>query len=294
MSITESKLKVEIVPETPGFGAVVVGVDAREPLGDELVATLKEAVLHYKVLFFRAQHLSRSEHVALAAQFGETFFNKSKYPNAYDEEGLANVSVVPNFHADVMYRPESPSFSFLQMLELPEVGGDTVWVDLVASYLDLSQQFREFLETLTVMQGVRDYDLSDDELRLEFKQRKGKDLTLDEIRELREELAPWEAPLVRVIPENGVKNYWIAPAVTRMIKGLSKEESDAVLGVLFRHQMQPKYVYRWRWGAGDIAFWDQRTTLHCGMTDYGTVKRHGNRISIVPNRPIGIVSPPSS
>lgn len=173
----------------------------------------------------------------MAAQFGETYFNNSKYPNAYDEEGIANVSVVPNFYVDAMYRPletkpEVP-FSFLQMLEIPDIGGDTSWVDLAASYQDLSEKLRGILETLTVMQGVRDCDLSDDELRLELNRRKGKDLTPEEIRELREELPPWEAPLVRVIPENGVENYWIAPAVTRSINALNKEESDALPGYCF-------------------------------------------------------------
>jgi taurine dioxygenase len=57
---------------------------------------------------------------------------------------------------------------------------------------------------------------------------------------------------------------------------------------LFNHQMQPIYAYRWQWHAGDLAFWDQRTTLHRGMHDYGDDRRHGNRVSIGPNSPIPV------
>jgi alpha-ketoglutarate-dependent taurine dioxygenase len=49
MSLTESKLKVQIVQETQGLGAVVVGVDTRDPLGAELIHMLKEAILRCKV-----------------------------------------------------------------------------------------------------------------------------------------------------------------------------------------------------------------------------------------------------
>ena len=33
-----------------------------------------------------------------------------------------------------MYREDQPAFAMLQMLELPSVGGDTMWADLAASY----------------------------------------------------------------------------------------------------------------------------------------------------------------
>lgn len=288
MSQLAIETEFRIRPRRQNFAAVVEGVNAKEPLTGSVVQAIKDALLKYKVVFFKTQNLTREEHIAFAAQFGVTYFNESKYPNPYDEEGVANVSVVPHFHADVMYHSEGPAFSILRMIEVPEVGGNTMWLDLVSSYRDLSPMLRSFLETLTVEQGVRDYDLSDEELNQHFKQRRGKDLNADELREMREELAPWEAPMVRLIPETNESNYWIAPSVTRAVKGMTKGESEMLLPFLFQHLMQPKYLFAWNWDAGDIAFWDQRTTLHCGMNDYGAANRHGNRISIVPNKPIRV------
>lgn len=284
---TATDVGLRIVPETPTFGAVIEGVRAKEPLSDEVVETLKAALTRYKVIFFRGLHLSRDEHLAFASHFGEVWKNPSGFVD-YEDDGVSGVTVVLGFHADAMYLPQSPSFSMLRMLELPEVGGDTIWLDLVSSYADMSEQFRGFLETLTVFQGQKAFDLTDDELGREYKRRTGLEIDAEGVKRIRASLTPWEAPLVRVIPETGVKNYWVSAQHTRGIKGLSKEESDAVLGVLFRHQVQPKYVYRWRWQVGDLAFWDHRTTLHSGVADFGSEKRYAQRVSVANNQPIGV------
>lgn len=281
-----SHLQVRIVPETPQLGAVVEGVNCKEPQSDEVVKILTEALLRYKVLFFRAQHLSPPQQQAFALNFGPPSPNPLRFLRPYDEEGLSDVTVVPHFHADMMYLTEGPSFSLLQMLELPPVGGDTMWADLVASYADLSQPMKDFLEPLVAINGRKTYFMGDDDLRKSHKRQYGEELDAEQLRKLREYLAPCENPVVRVIPETGAKNYWVSEEHTLSIKGLSKQESDAILTMLFRHQLQPRYVYRWRWGVGDLALWDQRTTLHSGIADYGDQKRFAQRQSVGTNRPV--------
>lgn len=277
---------VRIIPQTPRLGALVEGVDPRRPLGDEVVERLKAALFEYKVLFFRELHLTREEHIAFATRFGDVWKNPSGFLK-YSDDGIGDIVVVEGFHADAMYLPSAPAFSMLRMLELPEVGGDTIWADLVSSYADLSETFREFLETLTVYQRQQIYDLPDEDFARAIRSNRSVELSKEELSEIRRSLAPSEAPLVRVIPETGAKNYWISAQDTQSIKGLSREESDAVLGVLFRHQLQPQYIYRWRWLVGDLAFWDNRTTLHSGIADYGNEKRSAQRVSVHDNRPLG-------
>lgn len=277
---------MRIKPETPSIGAVVEGVDGKHTLSQSHIDDLNDALLQYKVLFFRGLNLSREEHLEFAAQLGDPYVNPSGFISEYDDEGVANVTVVPNFHADVMYLTQGPLFSMLRMAEMPSVGGDTMWTDLVASYNDLSESFREFLETLVVLQASDAFYFSDEMFALDYKMRHRQNLTGEQIAELRTALAPWECPLVRLIPETGMKNYWVAPRITRSIKGMSEAESRTILSLLFEHQLQPRYVYRWRWAVGDLAFWDHRTTLHCGMPDFGTQKRRGYRVSIGINSPI--------
>jgi len=277
--------QIRISPETPTLGAVVEGVDAKEPLSSEVVKVLTDAILKYKVLFFRAQHLNPQQHQAFALNFGAPMVNPLRFLQPYDEEGLADVSVVPHFHADLMYLSEGPSFSMLQMHQLPTVGGDTMWADLVQSYNELSQPMRDLIEPLTAINGRKTYFLPDEELLAAHKRGYGEDLNPEQLKQLRSYLAPCENPIVRVIPETGQKNYWVSREHTQKIKELSKPESDAILGLLFQHQLQPRFVYRWKWGVGDIAFWDQRTTLHSGIADFGSERRFGQRQSVGPNRP---------
>jgi taurine dioxygenase len=99
--------------------------------------------------------------------------------------------------------------------------------------------------------------------------------------------------MVRFIPETGKKNYWVCEAFTRSIDGLAADESKAILDLLFRHQLQPRYVIRWHWEKGDIAFWDHRTTLHSGIADYGSAYRHGVRATVGGGRPIAASAAPA-
>ena len=281
-------LGISIHPETPTLGAVVEGVNGKEPLSAEVVSLLHDALMRYKVLFFRNQHLSNQEHQAFTCSFGAPFANPARFLAEYDEEGLTNVSVVPHFHADLMYQKQGPSFSMLQMHVKPAVGGDTMWADLVSSYKELSPTMREFLEGLTAINGRRTYYWSDERLHAYHFEHYGEDLSAEQMVQLREYLAPNENPVVRVIPETGERVYWVSAEHTQRIKELSDQESDALLEMLFAHQLQPRFVYRFKWNVGDIAFWDHRTTLHSGIADFGAQKRHGQRQSVALNVPISV------
>lgn len=283
---------VSLSPITPRFGAVVEGLNAREPLSPDVVASLKEAILQYKVLFLREQHLTPTEQFALAANFGEPYEGRAgRFSRDYEEGGLSTVTVVPHFHADIMYGKEGPSFSMLQMLELPDLGGNTMWADLVSSYETLSEPVKTMLESLEASYVMPNFYLSDDDLAASHKRQYGEDLEPEKLRALRDFMRPNTHPVVRVIPETGKKNYWVSEQHTERIVGVSKWESEAILGLLFRHQLRPEFVIRWSWSVGDIAFWDHRTTLHSGVFDYDrSQKRRGQRASVGPNEPLGVGS----
>lgn len=290
-STFEIATRVTLAPITPRFGAVVEGVNAKESLSFDVIASLKEAVLKYKVLFFREQNLTSQEQFAFAGNFGGPYEGRAgRFTRDYEEGGLSTVTLVPHFHADIMYGQEGPSFSMLQMLELPDLGGDTMWADLVSSYETLSPPIKDLVESLQASSVMPNYYLSNEDLAASHKTQYGEDLTPDKLQALRDFMRPNPHPIVRVIPETGQKNYWVSEQHTERILGLSKWESDAILGLLFRHQLRPEFVIRWSWSVGDIAFWDHRTTLHSGVKDYGAQKRRGQRASVGPNEPVGVRS----
>jgi taurine dioxygenase len=93
--------------------------------------------------------------------------------------------------------------------------------------------------------------------------------------------------VVRRLPETGNKHYWVSAQHTTRIAGVLKDESDAILGLIFKQQLKPEFVIRWRWTVGDIAFWDHRTTLHAGVNDYDrSESRRGRRANIGSAKPV--------
>jgi taurine dioxygenase len=66
---------------------------------------------------------------------------------------------------------------------------------------------------------------------------------------------------------------------------LPKEESDVLLGFLFKHIAKPEYTVRWHWQVNDIAFWDNRSTQHYATNDYGQAYRIMQRATILGDKP---------
>ena len=47
------------------------------------------------------------------------------------------------------------------------------------------------------------------------------------------------------------KYYFASAQHTARIQNLSKEESDALLNLIFAQQLKPEFVIRWNWTLGD-------------------------------------------
>lgn len=262
-------------PITPNFGVVVRDVDLSAPLAAELVNEVRSLLLGTRVVIFPDQNLDHAQHEVVAHAFGTPRYDPlEQVVDGYP--GLSELDNVPVWHADWMHQPTPPSFSILQMTRVPPIGGDTLFADLVSSYESLSPSLRGFLERLTVEQGLSESNAGG--LERSYLERHGADTA--EYEDVRRRLRSSRQPLVRYIPETEQVNYWICQLYTRRICELGADESDALLRMLFQHQLAPEYVIRWKWHPGDVIMWDQRTTLHRGVRDYGDVRRHGSRASI--------------
>ena len=132
---------------TDTIGADVVGVDLSAPLSDAEVAELDRAVAEHGVLFFHDQHLAPEGHVAFGARFGELHLHPYERnlggdlepvivldSENYRDRGGASVP----WHADATFERRPPRGSVLRAVELPEVGGDTLWASTYAAYDALS------------------------------------------------------------------------------------------------------------------------------------------------------------
>ena len=66
-----------IRPLQPTIGAEISGVDLTRPLSDAERDQIKAAILTYKVVFFRDQHLDQDQHAAFARRFGPLYTHPS-------------------------------------------------------------------------------------------------------------------------------------------------------------------------------------------------------------------------
>jgi taurine dioxygenase len=94
-----------------------------------------------------------------------------------------------------------------------------------------------------------------------------------------------EHPVVRTHPVTGRKALYVNRNFTTRIVGLKKNESDALLEMLYRHGETPEFQCRFAWQPNSIAFWDNRAAQHHAMWDYFPHKRLGYRVTVKGDKP---------
>jgi taurine dioxygenase len=97
-------------------------------------------------------------------------------------------------------------------------------------------------------------------------------------------------PVVRTHPETGECSLFVNPLFTDKVDGLRRHESDVLLGLLYEAAAAPEGLVRWKWEAGDVAFWDNRCTMHYALLDFGTDRRRMLRVALEGERPVGVSS----
>jgi len=267
---------------SPTIGAEIGGVRIGGDIDDELRAELRRALLEWKVLVFRDQHIERKDQRAFAELWGELEshpFFKYTQPGqteadvatlAKDASSWGNEN---NWHNDVTWHT-NPSFAaVLRAVEIPPVGGDTLWSDTGLAYDLLPDDLRERIDPLV---AEHDWITS-------F----GMQMTPEQRDLLRPEFPPVQHPVVRVIPETGRKVLFVNMIFTQKIVGLDAQESDALLTTLYRHCMRPEFQVRLRWQPDTVVMWDNRSCQHYASSDYFPQRRVMDRISIVGDVPVG-------
>ena len=270
-------------PLSGALGAVIEGVDLRDP--DLDFDAIRSALLEHEVVFFPGVDLSEDEHLALGRRFGTpSIYPVARLMGATEptmtviEDGPDSPNVADAWHTDVTWMAEPPAYALLHM-ELPcERGGDTLWASATRAYEALSPSMREFLGGLTVVHDNEGF------LR-NFAVKTG-DPEHDLIRKLRAEYPPVEHPLVRTHPETAKKALLYAGRFVRRVVELSEAESAAVLAFVGDHVKDPSLHCRWHWSKGDLAIWDERSTLHRAAADHWPQRRIIRRLEIDGDRPV--------
>lgn len=268
------------------IGAVVHGVDlgvaARD---DELIKEIRALLLRHRVIFFRDQDISRADHVAFARRFGEL----EDHPVAGsdpDHPGLVRIYKSPDtpndryenaFHCDATWRQNPPFGCVLRCVETPEVGGDTIWVNMVEAYDRLPADIKQKIEGLRARHSIE----------ASF----GAAMPIEKRLALHAQFPDAEHPVVRTHPETREKVLFVnaftthftnfhTPANVRFGQDQAPGASQ-LLNYLISQAAIPEYQVRWRWKKNTVAFWDNRSTQHYAVMDYPPCHRKMERAGIV-------------
>jgi taurine dioxygenase len=263
-------------PLTPVIGAELLGIDLAQPLSDAVIGEVRRALLQYKVIFFRDQSITRAQHIAFARRFGELEIHPATPKDQDDREvlriehGPGNKGRENNWHSDVTWREKPSLGSILRAIEVPPVGGDTLFSDMVAAYEGLSPEMQRFAASLTAVHDIARV----------FGKRLGKSAE-----ELHAQYPPMQHPVIRTHPETGKQLIYVNTGFTSRIEGLSKTESDWLLDHLYKQAAIPEYQCRFRWAPGSIAFWDNRACQHYAASDYYPAVRIMERVTVAGDKP---------
>ena len=146
--------RIALTPCAATLGAVVSEVDLSRPLDDGLFGELDRALLEWKVLFFRDQAIDAAAQATFAQHWGPLLDDQlipshrdNPVENVVVFERNAQVRGLENgWHCDGSFRSEIPMGTVLRAIEVPEVGGDTLFADMAAAYDNLSQDLQKMLE----------------------------------------------------------------------------------------------------------------------------------------------------
>ena len=274
------------------LGAEVSGVDLTQPLQEPVKAAIRQAWLKHQVLVFPEQELGAKKLAAFGMMFGELDTHLAAVD--YMHPDSPGVYLITNrkirgqpsetrdtgrlWHSDHSFTTRPTMATLLHCIDIPEVGGNTLFANMYMAYDALSDTMKRTLESLEAVHSFGHYVSINPHL-----QKRNKEQTETHVKRT----PPVVHPIVRAHPENGRKALYVSEGYTSHIAGMTREESRGLLEFLFRHSVRPEFTYRHAWTRKELLMWDNRCVLHLAPADYSHEDtRHMHRVTVL-GTPLG-------
>ena len=267
-------MKIEQV--TPAIGAEISDISLNN-LSEKDFDAIYEALIEHKVIFFRDQDLTPEAHLNFAKSFGEPEPPHPIYPSI---EGYENITLLKSgagskpdandWHKDMTFKANPPFTSILHAVQVPAVGGDTMWSNTNTAYKALPKMWQDYLAD---KEAIHDIGTFRNDLYL-----KG---GIEAVNNGLKNTGSAVHKIVSTHPVTGLKYLNINQSFTRHIMGEVQGESDRILQFLYQHMAKPEFQVRLRWRNNTVAMWDNRITHHYAICDYLPNVRHMQRVTVL-------------
>jgi taurine dioxygenase len=288
ISAESLKSSPRVEPVAPALGAEISNISLANAVeDDDLFAEIRQLLLRYRVLFFRDQDISPATHIAFARRFGplEDHPVAPSHPD-HPELLLLNRDTKHSYentwHCDATWRAKPPFGAVLRCVVCPEVGGDTIWANMVLAYERLPRHIQDRIANLRAKHSIEH----------SF----GGGMPSEDRAALSEMYPMVEHPVVRTHPETNEKVLFVNQGFTTHFVNFHNTEdvrygqdftieANNLLNYLIRQAEIPEYQVRLRWRPNTIAIWDNRATQHYAIHDFYPAERKMMRATIVGDRP---------
>jgi taurine dioxygenase len=261
-----------------GFiGAEITNVDLKQPITDEIADTFRRLLPEHQVLRIRNQFLTLDEQKRFTSIFGSLMTLPYVRALAEDDKVIAVLKEASEinkgvfggeWHSDFSFLENPPAGSVLSAVEIPEIGGDTLWASQVAAYQSLPKDLKDFVTGRDAIHvgapyGVKHAPPANKKANASIQMTRGDP---DADREIRH-------PAVITDPQTGTRSLFLNPIYTTRFEDMSEEESSPILQEIYKHCTRPDFSCRLHWQAGDMVVWDNRLCLHYATNDYDGARR---------------------
>jgi alpha-ketoglutarate-dependent taurine dioxygenase len=289
---------IEARPLAAAMGAEICGATLAT-LSDAQFQEIRSALFRHKMIYFRRQQLSHAEHEAFSLRFGpfaEDAYtsgvpgHRDVHPLIKEADDGSKMVFGEGWHTDSPFLPEPPAITMLYAVQIPSLGGDTIWANSALAYASLSETYRQMIAGLMVRFSMRDVlraaqeavELRDSPIGRLAATRDAERLSED----LKRKVIGNVHPLVRTHPVTGEKALYVDGAYAIDIEGMLPEESAPILSFLAAHITQHAFTCRLRWEPGTLVIWDNRLCVHQAFNDYQGHRRELYRTTVAGEKPL--------
>jgi taurine dioxygenase len=248
------------------LGARITDIDLTQPIDDAMFREIHRAWLEHLMLVFPGQKLAEEDQLRFTALFGELGGRNRHVATAEgDRVSHPGIMLISNiredgkpigslpdgemmFHSDGAYAKRPFRYTLLYALEIPKVGGNTVFANLYQAFEALPAALKNQLANVHAE-------------HIYYAGTVQKDKPSDSLTGSRTH------PLFITHEETGRTALYASRLFTIRIPELPEDESNAVLEEMFDHMEKPEFLYEHVWTPDDFVMWDNRCTNHA-RTDF--------------------------
>ena len=278
-----TSLQITLLPA--GFGIRVTGIDLSKTLHDADIDAIRNAWQQHGVLVIPGQCIEELDQVRFGECFGELAHTQGDYAISKSHPAIMYVTnekqngeyvgALPDgemyFHSDMCYRERPSMATILYAMNIPSVGGNTVFANMYQAWDTLPETIKKNIEG---RKAVNSYDPGTQAPMTATRTR------LPASKNARS----FAQPLVCTHPVTGKKALYLNRLMTEYIVDMPREESNRLLELLFGHQEQVQFLYEHRWTLGDLVMWDNRCVLHARRDFDARELRKMRRITVKGDR----------